>query len=205
MDDKKTKPTDDFSDNDEVDQVPNATLVVSNVYSCAHDIELDTHDVLTNISSLPLFLELDVFSAGNIFEGILNKEIDRDISVGLYQLYQTKGARLEGSSIPLSPINTWSDSSGDLDSVELHMTRAQICQVEASLTDEGNLKYDLGAAGCHLLGCIFSNLVVMDISLEAIDTYKMITKMTCLGSTHRLPACSQRISSPGESEQQLEL
>jgi hypothetical protein len=142
-----------------------------------------------------------------MFEGMLNKDIDKDISVGLYQLYQpsTKGARLEGSSIPLSPINKWSDSGGDLDSVELHMTRAQICQVEASLTNEGNLKYDLGAAGCHLLGCIFNNSVVIDIRPEAIDTYKMVTKIPCLGSTHQLPAWSHGISSPGENEQQLEL
>jgi hypothetical protein len=207
-DDKRTKAVVEFSDNDEVNHVPNATLaVVSDVYSCAHAIELDTHDVLTNVSSLQLFLELDAFSAGHMFEGMLNKDIDKDISVGLYQLYQpsTKGARLEGSSIPLSPINKWSDSGGDLDSVELHMTRAQICQVEASLTNEGNLKYDLGAAGCHLLGCIFNNSVVIDIRPEAIDTYKMVTKIPCLGSTHQLPAWSHGISSPGENEQQLEL
>jgi len=155
------------------DETSTNLAVVSDVYSCAHAIELDTHDVLTNVSSLPLFLELDAFSAGNMFEGMLNKDIDKDISVGLFQLYQpsTKGAQLEGSSIPLSPINKWSDSGGDLDSVELHMTRAEICQVEASLTDEGNLKYDLGAAG----------------------------------STHQLPAWSHGISSPGESETQLEL
>jgi len=155
------------------DETSTNLAVVSDVYSCAHAIELDTHDVLTNVSSLPLFLELDAFSTGNMFEGMLNKDIDKDISVGLYQLYQpsTKGAQLEGSSIPLSPINKWSDSGGDLDSVELHMTRTQICQVEAILTDEGNLKYDLAAAG----------------------------------STHQLPAWSHGISSPGESETQLEL
>lgn len=40
------------------------------------------------VSSLPLLLELDAFSAGNMFEGILNKDTDMDISIGLYQLYQ---------------------------------------------------------------------------------------------------------------------
>lgn len=83
------------------------------------------------------------------------------------------------------------------------MTRAQICPVEASLIDEGNLKYDLGAAGCHLLGCIFSDLVVIGIRPEAIDTYKMLTKMPCLGSTHQLQVCSHGISSLGKMSSNL--
>jgi hypothetical protein len=54
-DDKRTKAVVEFSDNDEVNHVPNATLtVVSDVYSCAHAIELDTHDVPNATLTLPL-------------------------------------------------------------------------------------------------------------------------------------------------------
>jgi hypothetical protein len=73
-----------FSVDDEVDQVPNATLAeVSDVHVCACTIELDTHKVHRN-ANIPLLVELDVFSAGNVLEGLLNQVI----LVGFEQPYQ---------------------------------------------------------------------------------------------------------------------
>lgn len=77
----------------------------------------------------------------------------------------------------LLPVNKWSDSFGDLESIELHMPRTQIGEVEASLTDEGYMAHELGTAGYQLLGCIFSDLAVLDIRQEAGHACEAINGM----------------------------
>jgi hypothetical protein len=69
----------------------------------------------------------------------------------------TSGAHLKGSSIHLLQINKWSGpfSNFEFELVKLHMT-AQIDTVEAILTCMDPVKHGLGATGCQVSECQFS-------------------------------------------------
>nr|CAB3445530.1 unnamed protein product [Digitaria exilis] len=65
-----------------------------------------------------------------VSEGTLNENLDKDILVGLEQLYgsSANGTQQKSRNISPSPINEWSDSFGDF---------------ETNLTDDGHMEYEL--------------------------------------------------------------